>query len=117
MLLRTDRRTQYGNAVRCVAARQKICTVRSFCTSKHKRARGYSYAEENPGEYHGTSGFDIDTGKSFSSASTNFSNEFGLYLTELAKRDERICAITAAMKYGTGLNHFSRAFGQQGRIF
>lgn len=88
-----------------------------FLHIETQKGKGYSYAEENPGEYHGTSGFDIDTGKSFSSASTNFSNEFGLYLTELAKRDERICAITAAMKYGTGLNHFSRAFGQQGRFF
>ena len=88
-----------------------------FMHIETQKGKGYSYAEENPGEYHGTSGFDIDTGKSFSSASTNFSNEFGLYLTELAKRDERICAITAAMKYGTGLNHFSRAFGQQGRFF
>lgn len=88
-----------------------------FLHIETQKGKGYSYAEENPGEYHGTSGFDIDTGKSFSSASTNFSNEFGLYLTELAKRDERICAITAAMKYGTGLNHFSRTFGQQGRFF
>ena len=88
-----------------------------FLHIETQKGKGYSYAEENPGEYHGTSGFDIDTGKSFSSASTNYSNEFGLYLTELAKRDERICAITAAMKYGTGLNHFSRAFGQQGRFF
>ena len=88
-----------------------------FLHIETQKGKGYSYAEENPGEYHGTSGFDIDTGKSFSSASTNFSNEFGLYLTELAKRDERICAITAAKKYGTGLNHFSRAFGQQGRFF
>ena len=88
-----------------------------FLHIETQKGKGYSYAEENPGEYHGTSGFDIDTGKSFSSASTNFSNEFGLYLTKLAKRDERICAITAAMKYGTGLNHFSRAFGQQGRFF
>ena len=88
-----------------------------FLHIETQKGKGYSYAAENPGEYHGTSGFDIDTGKSFSSASTNFSNEFGLYLTELAKRDERICAITAAMKYGTGLNHFSRAFGQQGRFF
>lgn len=88
-----------------------------FLHIETQKGKGYSYAEENPGEYHGTSGFDIDTGKPFSSASTNFSNEFGLYLTELAKRDERICAITAAMKYGTGLNHFSRAFGQQGRFF
>ena len=116
MLLRTDRRTQYGNAVRCVAARQKSAPS-GFLHIETQKGKGYSYAEENPGEYHGTSGFDIDTGKSFSSASTNFSNEFGLYLTELAKRDERICAITAAMKYGTGLNHFSRAFGQQGRFF
>lgn len=88
-----------------------------FLHIETQKGKGYSYAEENPGEYHGTSGFDIDTGKSFSSASTSFSNEFGLYLTELAKRDERICAITAAMKYGTGLNHFSRVFGQQGRFF
>lgn len=88
-----------------------------FLHIETQKGKGYSYAEENPGEYHGTSGFDIDTGKSFSSASTNFSNEFGLYLTELGKHDERICAITAAMKYGTGLNHFSRAFGQQGRFF
>ncbi len=88
-----------------------------FLHIETQKGKGYSYAEENPGEYHGTSGFDIDTGMSIASASTNFSNEFGLYLTELAKRDERICAITAAMKYGTGLNHFSRAFGQQGRFF
>lgn len=88
-----------------------------FLHIETQKGKGYSYAEQNPGEYHGTSGFDVDTGKSFSSASTNFSNEFGLYLTELAKKDERICAITAAMKYGTGLNHFSRAFGQQGRFF
>lgn len=88
-----------------------------FLHIETQKGKGYSYAEQNPGEYHGTSGFDVDTGKSFSSASTNFSNEFGLYLTELGKKDERICAITAAMKYGTGLNHFSRAFGQQGRFF
>ena len=47
-----------------------------FLHIETQKGKGYSYAEENPGEYHGTSGFDIDTGKSFSSASTNFSNEF-----------------------------------------
>ena len=82
-----------------------------------QKGKGYSYAEENPGEYHGTSGFDIATGKAFQAAGTNFSNEFGLYLTELGKQDKRICAITAAMKYGTGLNHFSHAFRQEGRFF
>lgn len=88
-----------------------------FLHVETQKGKGYSYAEENPGEYHGTSGFDIDTGKAFSSAQTNFSNEFGLYLTELAKENSRICAITAAMKYGTGLNHFSHAFREQGRFF
>lgn len=78
-----------------------------FLHVETQKGKGYSYAEENPGEYHGTSGFDIDTGKAFQAAGTNFSNEFGLYLTELGKQDKRICAITAAMKYGTGLNHFS----------
>ncbi len=88
-----------------------------FLHIETQKGKGYSFAEENPGEYHGTSGFDIDTGKSFKSEGTNFSNEFGLYLTELAKQDSRICAITAAMKYGTGLNHFSHAFRKEGRFF
>lgn len=88
-----------------------------FLHIETQKGKGYSFAEENPGEYHGTSGFDIDTGKSFQSGGTNFSDEFGLYLTELGKKDSRICAITAAMKYGTGLNHFSHAFRKEGRFF
>lgn len=88
-----------------------------FLHVETQKGKGYSFAEENPGEYHGTSGFDIDTGKSFVSGGTNFSNEFGLHLTELAKKDSRICAITAAMKYGTGLNYFSHAFKEKGRFY
>ncbi len=38
-------------------------------------------------------------------------------MTELGKQDSRICAITAAMKYGTGLNHFSHAFREEGRFY
>ena len=88
-----------------------------FLHVETQKGKGYSFAEENPGEYHGTSGFDIDTGKAFTAGGTNFSNEFGLYLTELGRQDKRICAITAAMKYGTGLNHFSHAFREEGRFF
>lgn len=88
-----------------------------FLHVETQKGKGYCFAEENPGEYHGTSGFDIDTGKSFQSGGTNFSNEFGLYLTELGRQDKRICAITAAMKYGTGLNHFSHEFRQEGRFY
>ena len=88
-----------------------------FLHVETQKGKGYSFAEENPGEYHGTSGFDVDTGKSKPSSGTNFSNEFGLHLTELGKKDKRICAITAAMKYGTGLNHFSHEFKSEGRFF
>lgn len=100
-----------------VLGRAKALHRPVFLHVETQKGKGYSYAEENPGEYHGTSGFDIDTGKSFSSSGTNFSNEFGTYLTELGKQDNRICAITAAMKYGTGLNHFSHAFREEGRFY
>ncbi len=89
-----------------------------FLHVETQKGKGYKPAEENPGEFHGTSGFDIETGKSKAKlGGSNFSDEFGKYLTELAKKDERICAITAAMKYGTGLNHFSKEFKQSGRFF
>ncbi len=65
------------------------------------KGKGYLSAEENPGEYHAVS----------PSASTgeNYSEVVGRFLSELADSDKRICAITAAMKYGTGLQHFAAA--------
>lgn len=66
---------------------------------------GYKPAETNPGEYHGVSGFDIETGEKPASKET-FADHFGNTLAKMAREDERICAITAAMKYGSGLNHF-----------
>lgn len=96
-------------------AKDKQCPV--FLHVETQKGKGYIYAEKNPGEFHGTSGFNIETGQPKSSGGTNFSNEFGKYLTEKAKADNRICAITAAMKYGTGLNYFSREFRGQNRFF
>ena len=69
------------------------------------KGKGYKPAEDMPGEYHGVSGFDIETGKK-PSACTTFADVFGTELARLAEQDERIVAITAAMKYATGLNHF-----------
>lgn len=74
------------------------------------KGKGYLPAEENPGEYHGVSKFDIMTGNPEVSSSDSYSCEFGRYLLELAKKDSRICAITAAMKYGTGLQDFAKAY-------
>lgn len=101
-----------------VLERAKALARPVFIHVETQKGRGYLPAEENPGEFHGTSGFDIETGKSKAKlGATNFSDEFGKHLTHLAKQDKRICAITAAMKYGTGLNFFSKEFKQAGRFF
>lgn len=71
-----------------------------------KKGKGYLPAEKNPGEYHGISRFDILTGNPEVSSENSYSAIFGKELTELAENDERICAVTAAMKYGTGLQYF-----------
>lgn len=71
------------------------------------KGKGYEFAEKNPLFYHGIGGFDIETGNPDISSDNSFSSVFGNYLTELANTDERICAITAAMKQGTGLTEFS----------
>lgn len=70
------------------------------------KGKGYKPAEDNPGEYHGVSSFDVTTGK-IPTPDSSFADEFGLELARLANKDDRIVAITAAMKYGTGLNHFN----------
>lgn len=69
------------------------------------KGKGLPKAEENPGAYHGLSkcSTDIDVNASLQD---NFSNVFGKKLADLADKDEKICAITAAMKYGTGLQFF-----------
>lgn len=70
------------------------------------KGKGYEFAEKNPSKFHGIGKFDIETGEPLSSGE-NYSSVFGNYLCELAKKDRRICAITAAMSTGTGLVDFS----------
>lgn len=74
-----------------------------------RKGKGYPFAEQNPGAFHGISGFDIATGKTTSSGE-NFSKIFGDYLCSMAASDSRVCAITAAMKSGTGLTGFAQKF-------
>ena len=74
-----------------------------------KKGKGYPFAEQNPGAFHGTSGFDVQTGKAAPSGQT-FSGVFGDCLCRLAESDGRICAVTAAMKSGTGLVRFAQKF-------
>ncbi len=76
------------------------------------KGKGYDFAEKSPSTYHGISKFDVDSGE-YSSGTTNFSEEFGKKLCELANKDEKICAITAAMSLGTGLKEFSEKFNNR----
>ena len=77
------------------------------------KGKGYAPAERNPGEYHGISRFDIATGNPEVSSSDSFSSEFGRELAELAENNKKICAVTAAMKYGTGLQFFAERFKER----
>ena len=72
-----------------------------------KKGKGYIPAEENPGAYHGVGKFDLDRGNPDISLIDSFSNTFGRTLAELSSDDNDICAVTAAMKYATGLQYFS----------
>ncbi len=73
------------------------------------KGKGYSFAEKNPKVFHGISGFNVETGV-FGISKSDFSSVFGKELCELAKNDDRVCAITAAMKIGTGLSSFAKNF-------
>ncbi len=77
------------------------------------KGKGYLPAEKNPSQFHGVSKFDIMTGNPEVSGTDCFSTAFGRELARLARDDARICAITAAMKYGTGLQYFEAEFPER----
>ncbi|MBR6747986.1 MAG: 1-deoxy-D-xylulose-5-phosphate synthase [Clostridia bacterium] len=74
------------------------------------KGKGYSHSENRPEKYHGIVEFDIESGKTLKKNKRGFSDTFGETLTSLAREDERICAVTAAMPAGTGLIGFSQTF-------
>lgn len=77
------------------------------------KGKGYRPAEDNPGEFHGISHFDIESGNPEISTGDNFSTCFGSELARIAEFDDKICAVTAAMKYGTGLQFFAKKIPQR----
>ena len=74
------------------------------------KGKGYEIAEKNPDKFHATGPFDTETGESKKVKSKDYSKVFGEKLVELAKENEKIVAITASMKDGTGLTKFSQEF-------
>ncbi len=76
------------------------------------KGKGFEPAEANPGAFHGVPSFDVNQVPDLDpdvAPGDSFSEEFGRALCEEALQDARICAVTAAMKYGTGLNHIYKA--------
>ena len=72
-----------------------------------KKGKGYRIAEETPENFHGVSSFDLKTGEKLKKGGKDYSKAFGEKLVSLAEKNEKIVAITAAMKDGTGLKEFA----------
>jgi 1-deoxy-D-xylulose-5-phosphate synthase len=104
-----------------------IATLESIKTSTEpillhivtKKGKGYKFSEDDPCIFHGIGPFEIETGEINGTAGApevqgceciTYSEAFGRALVEAASVDERIIAITAAMKEGTGLTAFAEKF-------
>jgi 1-deoxy-D-xylulose-5-phosphate synthase len=77
-----------------------------------QKGKGYAPAEQSADKYHGVSKFNVVTGELAKAAPgpPSYTGVFAGALIAEAERDERVCAITAAMPSGTGLDKFAKAF-------
>ncbi|MCF8722028.1 1-deoxy-D-xylulose-5-phosphate synthase [Nitrospina gracilis] len=79
-----------------------------------RKGKGYKVAEEKANVWHGASPFDIETGVFHKKASNpNYTSVFAQALIDLAKEDETIIGITAAMPDGTGISKFGKEFPER----
>jgi 1-deoxy-D-xylulose-5-phosphate synthase len=93
---------------------------------KTVKGKGYAYSESEPERWHSNRDFDVATGEKVAptegpsaeppapggpAAPPTYTEVFGRTLVEMAERDRRIVAITAAMPAGTGLTAFARRYG------
>lgn len=99
---------------------QELCETLELAKNYHKpvfihvmtkKGKGYSKAEERPDMFHGIGPFDMDTGLPLKKSSLpSYSKLFGNKLCEMAGKDERVTAVSAAMIDGTGLEGFNKLF-------
>ena len=101
------------------AAKREDCTVAVHVVTK--KGKGFSPAEEDPVAWHSVGPFALsETGGTCETSGTcergaaksaaTWSEIFGDAMCEAARRDEKVCAVVAAMGHGTGLDGFARAF-------
>jgi len=77
------------------------------------KGHGFKRAAENPELFHGIGPFDPASSTAVTSKSRSYSAFFGDTLVELARKDQRVVAITAGMTLGTGLVEFRELFPQR----
>ena len=79
------------------------------------KGKGYPPAERNPTYFHGVGSFEIQTGNGIAPKEKppTYTEVFGNTLVELARENEKIVAVTAAMPEGTGLKAFAEAFPER----
>ena len=80
-----------------------------------QKGKGYPPAEKNPVYFHGCTQFEVETGNCLDQKSPNpsYTQVFGDTMVQLAKEDQKIIAVTAAMPEGTGLAQFSELFPER----
>lgn len=78
-----------------------------------EKGRGYDPAIDNPGKFHGLGSYKIEDGSTAKGSTPTYSEIFGRTLTDYAKKDEHITAITAAMPSGTKLEYFKQELNER----
>ncbi len=76
---------------------------------KTKKGKGYKFAEDKPTDFHGVGSFEVATGER-GRGGESYSAIFGKSLVRLAEKNEKVCAVVAAMTDGTGLADFAKRF-------
>ena len=76
-----------------------------------KKGKGYGPAEKNPSRFHGVDAFDVVTGKSIKEKKyPSYTDVFSEKMCEIAGKNPKVVALTAAMADGTGLTKFSKEY-------
>lgn len=78
-----------------------------------QKGKGYGFAESYPDKFHGIGAFDPRTGYAKSGSACTNSDVLGMVLCDLAQKDPKIAAVTAAMTEGTGLREFSLLYPER----
>ncbi|MBU4304818.1 MAG: 1-deoxy-D-xylulose-5-phosphate synthase, partial [Candidatus Omnitrophica bacterium] len=78
-----------------------------------KKGKGYEHAENFPSKYHSAGKFEVCSGTMDCATGQTFTEVFGDKLLELAQKNDKIVAVTAAMPGGTGLEEFGEKFPER----